>query len=130
MQHDIPQGVKDDLTLWLKFLSSAMNDILINLIVFRKPTFWSWSKACEWGLGGYNNLGMAWRLELLDWMFGIFTVNFLEFLANIIMHWITVPFVPLMCCYLNLSDITNTVGQLYKSLFQHDTQYEHTALAK
>eukprot|EP00957_Ditylum_brightwellii_P041172 3116851-Ditylum_brightwellii.AAC.1 len=75
-------------------------------------------------------LGMAWRLKLPDWMFEIFTVNFLEFLANVITHWITVPFMPPMSCYLNLLDSTNTVGWLHKSSFHPDMQHKHTALAR
>eukprot|EP00957_Ditylum_brightwellii_P145713 11095456-Ditylum_brightwellii.AAC.1 len=86
MEKDILHGVRYDLALWLKFLSYAMNGIAINLIVFQKSTFWSCLDACEWDLGGYNNLGMAWRMELPDWMIGIFTINFLEFLTNIITH--------------------------------------------
>eukprot|EP00957_Ditylum_brightwellii_P099569 7584668-Ditylum_brightwellii.AAC.1 len=81
-------------------------------------------------LGGYNNLCMVWRLELPDWMFVIFTVIFLEFLANIITNWTTVPFMPLISCYLNLSDSTSTVDRLYKYLFQPDTQYKHTTLTR
>eukprot|EP00957_Ditylum_brightwellii_P024111 1818214-Ditylum_brightwellii.AAC.1 len=107
-----------------------MNGISINLIVFRKPTFWSSTDACEWGLGGYNNLDIAWRLEIPDWMFGIFSQNLLEFLANIITHWITVPFMPPMSCYLNLPDNSSTVGWLYKSSFKPNSQYKHTSLAR
>eukprot|EP00957_Ditylum_brightwellii_P209615 15362475-Ditylum_brightwellii.AAC.3 len=47
MERDIPQEVMDDLALWLKFLSYAMKGISINLIAFRKPTFWSCLGACE-----------------------------------------------------------------------------------
>ena len=39
MQIDIPQGVRNDLILWLKFLSYATNGISINLIVFQKANF-------------------------------------------------------------------------------------------
>eukprot|EP00957_Ditylum_brightwellii_P121727 9283207-Ditylum_brightwellii.AAC.1 len=73
---------------------------------------------------------MAWRFKLPNWMFGIFTVNFLEFLANVIMHLITVPSMPPMSCYLNLPGSTSIVGWLYKSSFHPDTQYKHSALVR
>eukprot|EP00957_Ditylum_brightwellii_P048907 3710443-Ditylum_brightwellii.AAC.2 len=56
--------------------------------------------------------------------------KFFELLANVMTHWITVPFMPPMLCYLNMSDSTSTVGWLYKSSFHSDTQYGHSALAR
>eukprot|EP00957_Ditylum_brightwellii_P158637 12074411-Ditylum_brightwellii.AAC.1 len=48
MEKDIPQGVRDNLALWMKFLLYVMKGILINVIVFKASTFWSCVKACKW----------------------------------------------------------------------------------
>eukprot|EP00957_Ditylum_brightwellii_P034144 2588117-Ditylum_brightwellii.AAC.1 len=34
---------------------------------------------------------MAWRLELPPWVFGIFSTKFLEYLPNVITHWLSAP---------------------------------------
>eukprot|EP00957_Ditylum_brightwellii_P195512 14896777-Ditylum_brightwellii.AAC.1 len=82
------------------------------------------------GLGGLQESWNDMENELPDWMFGIFTINFLKFLANIITHWITVPFIPPLLHYLNLSGSTNTVGWHYKFSFNLNTHFEYTVLAR
>ena len=38
----------------------------INNIVFVKPSVTLWSDACEYGIGGYSENGLAWRWKIPD----------------------------------------------------------------
>ena len=53
---------RQDIQLWIKFLQHVTNKgVPINNIVFVKPSVTLWSDACEYGIGGYSENGLAWR---------------------------------------------------------------------
>ena len=74
-----------DLKLWITLLQHVSTlGIDINMVNFTSPTDISKSDACEFGLGGYSNCGLAWRYKLPSDLIGVFTINLLEFVAVII----------------------------------------------
>ena len=60
----IPSAAQKDLQLWKKFLSKAHEGTSMNLLSFRMPTHAYQSDACEHGLGGYSNDGIAWQWSI------------------------------------------------------------------
>ena len=52
---------RQDLQLWMKILQWVRDKgVLINNIIFTIPTVTLWSDTCKYGIGGYNDKGMAW----------------------------------------------------------------------
>ena len=67
-----------DLQLWMKFLQHVTTKgVPINNIDFVKPSVTLWSDACEYGIGGYSENGLAWRRKIPDEWNGKLTLNFL-----------------------------------------------------
>jgi hypothetical protein len=55
---------KKDIALMLCFLGKANEGIDLNLISYRSPNHAYRGDACPFGLGGYTNLGWAWRFYI------------------------------------------------------------------
>ena len=62
----------------------------INSIVFVKPSVNLWSDACEYGIGGYSENGLAWRWKIPNAWHGKLTLNLLEFLASAVTIYMTI----------------------------------------
>ncbi len=60
----------------------------MNLIAFRRPTHIYWSDSCLFGLGGYSDIGFAWRFEIPEALWFRASNNLLEYLASIISPWV------------------------------------------
>ena len=71
-----------DIQMWMKFLQRVTDKgVPINNIVFVKPSVMLCSGACEYGIGGYSDNGLAWRWRTPSAWHGKLTLNLLEFLA-------------------------------------------------
>jgi hypothetical protein len=91
----------------------------LNLITYRRPSFLCWSDACPEGLGGFDHLGFAWRIQIPQ-EFREYVVeknNSLEFIASIVMIWQAVLYERISPedCFLSLGDNTSSVGWLHKA---------------
>ena len=60
----LQQKHRDDIHLFLQFLTRANSGISINYISYRAPTHCYRADACPWGIGGYSCRGRAWRWEI------------------------------------------------------------------
>ena len=110
---------KEGVKLWIRILEHISQvGISINNITFTKPTVTLWTDACEHGLGGYDDTGVAWRLEIPIDLQGIFTINLLEFIASYFGIRMAALHHPTQ--YLRLmayTDSSSALGWLYKASF-------------
>ena len=78
----LSKGAMDDLDLWPDFLKSAGAGILINRVVFRKPTITTFSDSSELGIGGFcPTMGIGWRHMFSPEEQQTFTLNTKEYTA-------------------------------------------------
>eukprot|EP00956_Cyclotella_meneghiniana_P032130 scaffold86951_cov48-Cyclotella_meneghiniana.AAC.2 len=119
----LARETKEDLKLWLQFITYAKNGISINSVIFRTPTSISISDACETGMGGYDPLsGNMWRHEFSEIEQRAFTLNTKEFLAAQISQELTLKNDPSeFPCHLNIGDSTVAEAWMYKS--NHDPEH-------
>jgi hypothetical protein len=110
----------EDLRLWRLFLGTAHSGISMNLLTLRLPSRIGWSDSCPFGLGGYTQMGWAWRLRIPPWsaIFGNDTANnALEFLGMAI----TIKLLIIEAaeeqypCLLPLGDNTSAIAWIFKS---------------
>ncbi len=82
---------KNDLYLMQKFLDKCEEGILINNIIYQKPTHIYRSDASEFGIGGYNLIsGQAWHFKIpFDCRLRA-SLNSLKFIACLITIWIDI----------------------------------------
>ena len=113
------EEVRDDLKLCSEFLTTAHAGILMNLIVFRKPSHEYVS------VGGYSlTSGKAWCFQLpVDCQHRV-SLNSLEFVAALITLWVDVldDVLPPEPCLLSLTDSSSVAGWLHKSNFDPNNQ--------
>ena len=61
----IPSATAGDIPLWIETLNYVSKEgVDINNVTFTEPSITCISDACEFGMGGYNLDGLAWRYEL------------------------------------------------------------------
>ena len=114
----ITDEVKADLSLWKLFLDRASTiGVDINNITFTDPTETTYSDACEHGLGGYTNGGIAWRLKLPPDLIGRFSINLLEFIAAAITIHLHLNHAKSPQKILAYTDSSSALGWLYKASF-------------
>ena len=91
----------------------------MNLVTFRMPTHVYRSDACPAGLGGYNNVGRAWRFEIPRNLQFRATLNFLERIACEIGPMIDLEEenLPPFSCTLSMTDSMVSQGWQRKSNF-------------
>jgi hypothetical protein len=116
----LPKTALPDLHLWYSCcLPKIHKGISLNLISYRRPTNLCWSDACPQGIVGYNDDGVAWRLEIPTEFkeFVRLENNTLEFVASMVSVWLTI----LTCikeeypCFLALGDNMPAVSWLHKA---------------
>ena len=127
-------ATRQDLRLWLDFLSAARDGISLNRIVFRKPTLQSYSDASEFGIGGYSpSTGVAWRYEFSEAQQLAFTLNCKEYIGLVVDSVIQSKHDPSpnpFPCYLHWSDSMSTVGWMRKSNFNFGEMPVHAEIAR
>jgi hypothetical protein len=124
--------IQKDLKLWLSFLKRAATGVSLNLLVFRSPTHVYRTDACTHGLGGYSNLGRAWRLELPNELIGRAHINLLEFMGTIISPWIDFleGSLPEGSTVFSQGDNTTAAGWSHKSNFESEQRPAHLKVAR
>ena len=99
--------------------ASLNNGISLNSIAFRRPTHIYRSDSCLAGLGGYSNIGWAWRWYLPKNLLFHASNNLLKHLEAIISPWVDILAGRLknQDCVLSMTDSTTAEGWLKKSNF-------------
>ena len=115
----IPPRVRNDLTLWLCFLSHAHRGFSMNALSYRLPTHVFRSDACETGLGGFSHKGRAWRFKLPQELQGRAHINLLEYIGCVVSIWVDYAEgnIPPESCILAMGDNTTSLGWMKKSNF-------------
>ena len=123
---------RDDLKLHLEFIQAAnTRGTSINNIIYVKHNVTVISDACPFGIGGFNDLGLAWRWKIPTELVGVFTLNLLEFLASAISIHLTLLQNPDKQLHiLAFTDSSSALGWLYKSSFNPITQPLHDEVAR
>ena len=116
----LSKQVLEDLKLWRnRFLPLIHDGMSLNLVSYRRPSFLCWSDACPGGMGGYDHLGNAWRLEIpSEYKECVHHQNnCLEFLASIITVWQAIinKHANDEECFLSLGDNSSSVGWLHRA---------------
>ena len=62
----------------------------INNIVFTNPTVILWFDTCKYGIGEYNEKGMAWCWYIPPKWHGVLTLNLLELLDSSVSIYMTI----------------------------------------
>ena len=114
---------------------TSQKSIDLNSINYTVPDRICISDACEFGMGGLDDLGNSWRYALPEDLQGIFSINLLEFIAAIL----TIKMVirnkrkDSVLKILSLTDSSSALGWMYKSSFNplnyplHDVVARHMA---
>ncbi len=120
--------VRQDLELWKTILTKAKNGVSMNLLTFREPTHIYRSDACEYGLGGFNDRGRAWRWMIPERLRGRAHIGLLEFLGELVNLWIDIieGEISEEDCALIMGDSTNAIGWVRKSNFMEDDENPST----
>jgi hypothetical protein len=75
----------EDVKLWIDILLRLSDKgVSINNVTFVKATVHLWTDASEHGIGGHDDHGIGWRLEIPPDLQGIFSINLLEFIGSYI----------------------------------------------
>jgi hypothetical protein len=112
----------DDLKFLRRVIELANQGINMNLIAYLLPDRVYRSDSCPYGLGGYNDLGVAWRWYIPEHLLFRATNNLLEHIATIIGPWLDIIQGRLKRgdCKLSISDSTTSCGWRKKSNFETD----------
>ena len=128
----IPDKVKKDLVLWIKFINKAKEGISINNIIFRYPNSAPITDSRETGIGGYSLTSkILWSYQFTIEEKRSFTLNTEEYIGSVIGAY----FAPQddKCsqpCILSLSDSSSTVSWLHKSNHNPNSSPIHNAIAR
>ena len=132
-QQTLDTSSKNDFLLWQTFINTVSSKgIDINNITFSEPTSVCFSDACEHGMGGYNENGLAWRFEIPQEHIGKFSINLLEFIAAVITIELTLNHGKNNQKILAFTDSSSALGWLFKASFptsmpHHDTTARYLA---
>ena len=122
---------RQDLRLWIIILQQVSTlGIDINMVNFTLPTDIAKSDACEIGMGGYNQCGLAWRYKLPSDLQGIFTINLLEFIAAIITIHMVIQQHGKSRKILAFTDSSSASGWMHHSTFNIKTHQSHDIAAR
>ena len=128
----LAQAELDDFHLWIEFLEhSATTRISINNITYTTPDISCISDACEHGIGGFTNTGLAYSIALPPEYLGFFHIILLEFLAAYFTIRIALEQDPPPFCNIaHLSDNTSAIAWMRKSSFDVKSHPEHNESAR
>ena len=122
---------KEDLNLWILILQHVSTlGISMNMVNFTSPTNITRSDACETGLGGYSECGLAWRYKIPPDLQGIFTINLLEFISAIITIYMVIQKHGTNRKILAFTDSSSALGWMHHSTFNPTTHIAHDTAAR
>ena len=129
----LTRAERDDIHLWINILNKVSTiGVDINNITFTSPSTTTYSDACETGLGGFNSKGLAWRFELPSHLWGLLSINLLEFIGAVITIESTLRNYKIAQRILSFTDSSSALGWLHKASFSrsqpvHDTVARYLA---
>jgi hypothetical protein len=123
---------KRDLQLWLHFLKQAATGISLNLLVEQIPARMYRTDACIHGLGGYNDMGRAWRYEIPAKLRRRAHINLLEFIAQLVGVWVDLLGGHLTrdTSVLSQGDNTSAIGWISKTNFEGPDEHVYLKVAR
>ena len=112
----------DDLKFLRRVIELANRGIDMNLIAYLLPERVYRSDSCPYGLGGYSDMGIAWRWYIPEDLLFRATNNLLEHIATIIGPWLDMIQGRLRKgdCKLSIADSTTSCGWRKKTNFETD----------
>lgn len=120
----------NDLMLWKEIIHDAEHKGRnINRIANTIPDFGCVSDACQHGLGGWTNFGIAWRHALPSHLLGIFSINILETIAAYWTIKLTIDIVG-SCKILAKVDSTSARYWIHRPRFHPDTAPVHDSVCR
>lgn len=97
----IDADITKDLLLWLKCMKKAASGVSLNILVQRVATHLCCNDAAFHGIGGYSNLGRAWRYDTPEELRLRASINLLEFIGSILG-----PSSQCLCCSLQCHGVS------------------------
>ena len=120
-----------DLQLWIMSLEQASQEgININNINFTKTSDFGVTDACETGIGGFIDNGVAWRWKLLDKMQGKLLLKFLDFFTIVVNIWYRLTRKGRGGTVLDFTNNPSALGWLHKFVFNPIMQPHHNKIAR
>ena len=103
----------------MKFLQHVTTKgVPINNIFFVKPSVTLWSDACEYGIGGYSENGLACRWKIPAAWHGKLKLNLLEFLASAVTIYMNILKLGQGSHILAFTDSSSALGWTQKASFE------------
>ena len=99
-------------------------------IILTTPTVTLWSDACKYGIGLYNNKGIAWRCYIPPECHGVIRLNLLEFLASSVSIYMTIQQLGHGDHILAFTDISSSLSWMHKSSFEPVNEGGHDTVAR
>ena len=97
--------------------------------VFVKTSVTLWSDACECGIRGYSNNGIAWQCRITPAWHGKLTLNLLEFLASSVTIYMNILQMGHGSHILAFTDSSSTLGWMHKASFDPVNTESHYDVA-
>lgn len=120
----------NDLMLWKEIIHDAEHKGRnVNRIANTIPDFGCVSDACQHGLGGWTNFGIAWRYALPSHLLGIFSINILETIAAYWTIKLTINVVG-SCKILAKVDSKSAQFWIHRPRFHPDTAPVHDSVCR
>ena len=117
--------------LWMEFLQHVTTKgVPINNIVFVKPSVKLWSDACEYGIGGYSNNGLAWLWIIPSEWHGKVTLNLLGFLSSAVTIYMTILQMGQESYILAFTDSSSALVWMHKASFDPVNTESHDAVLR
>ena len=102
----------------------------IESITYSYPDIFCWSDASEFGIGGFDHTGSAWRWLIPPHLQHTVSINVLEFIASISTIMISAQKLPKGIKFLALTDNSSALGWLYKASFHPASKEHHDTIAR
>ena len=104
--------------------------MLINNTVFKTPTVTLWSDTYEYGIGWYNDKGMAWSWYIPPEWHGVLTLNLLGFLVSEVFIYMNIQQQGHGSHVLAFMDSSSALGWMHKSSFDPVKKVCHGTVAR
>ena len=94
------------------------------------PTVTLWSDACEYGIGAYNEKGMAWCWYIPTRKHGVLTLNLMEFLDSELSPYMTIHQLGHGDHVLSFMDSSSALVWMHKASFDPVNEGGHDMVAR
>ena len=99
-------------------------------ITYSEPDIICWSDASEFGIGGFDHTGLAWRWNIPSQFQKLVSINVLEFIAAVSTIMLSSWNESKGKKFLAFTDNSSALGWLYKASFHPATKNHHDKIAR